>query len=34
MALKLRSEMPEIEGATTWYNGEVTKEDLIGDKRH
>ncbi|MFB5660755.1 TlpA disulfide reductase family protein [Alteribacillus sp. HJP-4] len=32
MALKLRSEMPDITGATAWYNGEVTKDDLIGDK--
>ncbi|WP_290648427.1 TlpA disulfide reductase family protein [Aquisalimonas sp.] len=24
--------MPELEGATTWYNGEVTKEDLTGGK--
>ncbi|WP_240375030.1 TlpA disulfide reductase family protein [Bacillus piscicola] len=32
MALKLRSEMPELTGATTWYNGEVSKEDLLGDK--
>ncbi|WP_332693766.1 TlpA disulfide reductase family protein [Halalkalibacter lacteus] len=32
MALKLRSQMPELEGASTWLNGEVTKSDLVGDK--
>ncbi|MEB5473258.1 TlpA disulfide reductase family protein [Shouchella clausii] len=32
MALKLRSEMPELTGATEWLNGEVAKGDLIGDK--
>jgi thiol-disulfide isomerase/thioredoxin len=30
--LKLRDAMPELEGATEWLNGEVTKEQLIGDK--
>lgn len=28
MALKLRSQMPELEGATAWLNGEVQKSDL------
>ncbi|WP_017727117.1 TlpA disulfide reductase family protein [Halalkalibacterium ligniniphilum] len=32
MALKLRSQMPELDGATTWLNGEFKKSDLIGDK--
>ncbi|WP_100404638.1 redoxin domain-containing protein [Bacillus solitudinis] len=30
MALKLRSQMPELEGATTWFNGEVSKGDVDG----
>ncbi|PWA10409.1 thiol-disulfide oxidoreductase [Pueribacillus theae] len=30
--MKLRSEMPELNGATKWLNGEVKKADLIGDK--
>ncbi|MFC7393927.1 TlpA family protein disulfide reductase [Scopulibacillus cellulosilyticus] len=30
--MRLRDEMPELEGATTWLNGEVTKSDLIGNK--
>jgi len=30
--LKLRSEMPELTGAKAWLNGEVKKEDLIGEK--
>ena len=30
--MKIRDEMPELEGATTWLNGEVTKHILIGDK--
>ncbi|TWI55855.1 TlpA disulfide reductase family protein [Halalkalibacter nanhaiisediminis] len=32
MALKLRSQMPELDGATTWLNGEVKKSDLVGSK--
>ncbi|MCM3664079.1 TlpA family protein disulfide reductase [Mesobacillus subterraneus] len=28
--MKLREEMPELSGATSWLNGEVTKEDLQG----
>lgn len=31
MALRLRSEMPEFNGVTEWINGEVSKEDLIGN---
>jgi thiol-disulfide isomerase/thioredoxin len=30
--MKLRSPMPELTGATEWLNGQVTKEDLIGEK--
>ncbi|MBM7645184.1 thiol-disulfide isomerase/thioredoxin [Scopulibacillus daqui] len=30
--MRLRDEMPELEGATAWLNGEVAKSDLIGDK--
>lgn len=30
--MKLRSPMPELEGATTWLNGVVSKEDLVGEK--
>lgn len=30
--MKLRSPMPELEGATKWLNGEVTKADLVGEK--
>jgi thiol-disulfide isomerase/thioredoxin len=30
--LKLRTEMPELDGATTWLNGDVSKSDLVGDK--
>ncbi|MCA0148810.1 MULTISPECIES: TlpA disulfide reductase family protein [Rossellomorea] len=30
--MKLREPMPELSGATEWLNGEVTKNDLIGDK--
>ncbi|MED4072498.1 TlpA family protein disulfide reductase [Priestia endophytica] len=30
--MKLRAPMPELEGATTWVNGQVSKEDLIGEK--
>jgi thiol-disulfide isomerase/thioredoxin len=28
--MKLREEMPELSGATSWLNGELTKEDLQG----
>lgn len=30
MALRLRTEMPEIKGITEWVNGEVKKSDLEG----
>ncbi|MET3729947.1 thiol-disulfide isomerase/thioredoxin [Fictibacillus halophilus] len=30
--MRLRSDMPELNGATQWINGEVTKSDLIGNK--
>src|SRR5690625_708503 len=31
--MRLRDEMPELEGATIWYNSDpIEKKDLIGDK--
>ncbi|WLR52145.1 TlpA disulfide reductase family protein [Bacillus tianshenii] len=30
--MRLRQEMPELEGATEWLNGEVKKADLVGEK--
>lgn len=30
--MKLRQPMPELTGAKEWLNGEVTKEQLIGEK--
>ncbi|MDV2582293.1 TlpA family protein disulfide reductase [Alkalibacillus haloalkaliphilus] len=30
--MKLRTPMPEITGATEWINGELTREDIVGDK--
>ena len=30
--MKLREPMPALQGATEWLNGELTKEDLIGEK--
>lgn len=30
--MKLRDEMPELIGATEWLNGQVNKQDLIGEK--
>ncbi|WP_078547422.1 TlpA family protein disulfide reductase [Litchfieldia alkalitelluris] len=30
--MKLREQMPELEGATEWLNGELNKSDLIGEK--
>ncbi|MFD1017997.1 TlpA family protein disulfide reductase [Thalassobacillus hwangdonensis] len=30
--MRLRQPMPELEGATEWLNGEVTKSDLVGGK--
>ena len=32
--MKLREQMPELVGATTWLNGEVTKADLVGENQH
>lgn len=30
--MRLRTPMPELEGATEWLNGQVTRDDLIGSK--
>jgi len=30
--MKLREQMPELSGATKWLNGQVTKEELVGEK--
>jgi thiol-disulfide isomerase/thioredoxin len=30
--MKLREPMPELTGATAWLNGEVTRDDLVGEK--
>ncbi|WP_108669867.1 TlpA disulfide reductase family protein [Peribacillus acanthi] len=30
--MKLREQMPELNGATEWLNGQVSKEELIGEK--
>ncbi|WP_053366035.1 TlpA family protein disulfide reductase [Bacillus sp. FJAT-27245] len=30
--MKLREPMPELAGATEWLNGEVTRDQLIGEK--
>lgn len=30
--MKLREPMPELIGATEWINGEVTREQLVGEK--
>ena len=30
--MKLREQMPELDGAVEWLNGEVHKDELIGDK--
>jgi thiol-disulfide isomerase/thioredoxin len=30
--MRLRAEMPELTGATEWLNGQVSKEDLTGEK--
>ncbi|WP_070121054.1 TlpA family protein disulfide reductase [Bacillus marinisedimentorum] len=30
--MKLREQMPELEGATEWLNGELTKSDLTGER--
>jgi thiol-disulfide isomerase/thioredoxin len=28
--MKLRADMPELDGATSWLNGELKREDLLG----
>ncbi|TMU87975.1 TlpA family protein disulfide reductase [Bacillus sp. BHET2] len=30
--MKLREPMPKLTGATSWLNGEVSRDDLVGDK--
>ena len=30
--MKLREQMPELTGATEWLNGNVSKEELVGEK--
>ncbi|MDP4086211.1 MAG: TlpA disulfide reductase family protein [Bacillota bacterium] len=30
--MKLREQMPELTGATEWLNGQITKDELIGEK--
>lgn len=30
--MKLRESIPELTGATQWLNGEVTKDNLVGEK--
>ena len=30
--MKLRQQMPELEGATAWLNGETSKSELVGEK--
>ncbi|PLS16509.1 thiol-disulfide oxidoreductase [Bacillus sp. M6-12] len=30
--MKLREQMPELQGATDWLNGQVTKEELVGER--
>ncbi|MFT4415189.1 TlpA disulfide reductase family protein [Fredinandcohnia humi] len=30
--MKLREQLPELEGAKAWLNGEVSKSDLVGEK--
>ena len=30
--MRLRQPMPEISGATDWLNGEITREQLVGEK--
>nr|WP_106783931.1 redoxin domain-containing protein [Lysinibacillus timonensis] len=30
--MKLRSLMPELDGATTWINGKITNKELVGEK--
>jgi thiol-disulfide isomerase/thioredoxin len=30
--MKLRAPIPELDGATTWLNGKVRREELVGEK--
>lgn len=30
--MKLREQMPELEGATAWLNGQITKDELVGKR--
>ncbi|KIL47525.1 TlpA family protein disulfide reductase [Jeotgalibacillus campisalis] len=30
--MKLREQLPELQGATKWLNGQVSKKDLVGEK--
>ncbi|PLT28024.1 TlpA disulfide reductase family protein [Peribacillus deserti] len=30
--MKLREQMPELNGATAWLNGELTRDELVGTK--
>lgn len=30
--MKLREQMPELQGATAWLNGETSKSELVGEK--
>ncbi|PPA72223.1 TlpA family protein disulfide reductase [Jeotgalibacillus proteolyticus] len=30
--MKLRAQMPELTGATKWFNGEVSRDELVGEK--
>lgn len=30
--MKLREQMPELNGAAEWLNGQITREDLVGEK--
>lgn len=30
--MKLRQQMPELQGATAWLNGETSKSELVGEK--
>ncbi len=30
--MRLRTPMPELDGATQWLNGEVTRDQLVGEK--
>lgn len=30
--MRLHAEMPELKGETAWLNGEVSKDDLVGEK--